>query len=279
MAHKQNSKENNPVKADLSAVKVTILTVLEVIGLFVVTQLVGVGIDSAIHMGVSTYPSTGVFYILCAMLVMFVYTKKQKNLEFLCKGGDYKLGFTLGMISVVYSVGYLFFASAHLTFELLLLALCAGIAEETFFRGIMISSLIKKLKFSEKNVLPIALISAGSFGLIHLTNLAAGAAIGITLFQVFNAASIGVFYCAIYLRSGNLLPCMLCHTVQDCIAFLNTTLVAEGGVMTETIFDASCVYDTVWSVVLFGAAVYLLRPTVRNDIIKIWKQKWQIAEQ
>lgn len=49
--------------------------------------------------------------------------------------------------------------------------------------------------------------------------------------------------------------------------------------MTETIFDASCVYDTVWSVVLFGAAVYLLRPTVRNDIIKIWKQKWQIAEQ
>ncbi len=94
----------------------------------------------------------------------------------------------------------------------LLIVVAAPLAEETFFRGFMFGALRNSL-----SIWPAALISAGIWGLLHLSGGNAGVAIQLALF--------GIVLAWLYERSGNLWSPILAHTINNTIAF---TLLVTG---------------------------------------------------
>lgn len=48
-------------------------------------------------------------------------------------------------------------------------------------------------------------------GLVHFLNLLKGAALSDTIWQCISAVGIGVIFGAIYLRTGNIVLCMILH--------------------------------------------------------------------
>ena len=98
---------------------------------------------------------------------------------------------------------------------LLAFNLLVGLFEETLFRGVVFRGL-----FAHANARNAALISALAFGLFHLINLAAGQDVALTLFQVANAAALGVLFCGVTLQSGNLWPAIILHMLWNSYAML-----------------------------------------------------------
>ena len=94
--------------------------------------------------------------------------------------------------------------------------------------------------------------------------------------QVINAGVIGMLLCAVYLRSGNLIPVMVLHTLNDLGKFLFVDVVAEGGLVTEeiTFSSSDLIFLVVSMVVYLGIALYLVRPSKRAEIRAIWDRKW-----
>jgi CAAX protease family protein len=85
----------------------------------------------------------------------------------------------------------------------------APFAEEFFFRGFMFTVLARRLG-------PVwgALLVGAVFGLVH----APGAPVlGIAVLAVF-----GVALCALYARTGSIIPCMALHATHNSISFAST---------------------------------------------------------
>ena len=69
-----------------------------------------------------------------------------------------------------------------------------------------------------------ALISSALFGLIHLANLLEGAGVVETLMQVGYSFLIGGMCSIVLLKTRNILPCILLHTIFDFCGSLIPTL-------------------------------------------------------
>lgn len=73
---------------------------------------------------------------------------------------------------------------------------------------------------------------------------------------------------ACYIRTGNILLCMLLHTAHDMLNFMLVEV-------TDSIWIS---YDMITSIIIgvIGLAVgtYLIRKSVRADIVEVWKERW-----
>ena len=121
-----------------------------------------------------------------------------------------------------------------------------------------------------------AICSSVVFGLAHGMNGLVGADPGRTVMQIFEAGLIGMFLAALYLRSGSLWPPIIIHAVNDIVALMNVTEIAETGLIQASI--------NAWTWIDFGAcivlaiiALYLIRPAKRAEIIEIFNEKWRGA--
>ena len=156
-------------------------------------------------------------------------------------------------------------------------ALMAGCFEEAVFRGIAGSYLMRQWP-GEKGILKTMITTSIIFALVHAMNLLSGAPLVATIYQILNAFGMGMFLCAVFLRSGSLWPGIIIHTLFDTIAFMDVTNIAEGGVMTGE-------YATSWTDLIgfafialsICAALYLASPSVRGDIARIWREKWHLS--
>ena len=106
---------------------------------------------------------------------------------------------------------------------LVLEMICVGIHEETLFRG-MLQNAFHEL-FGEDSVghVMLAAVSAGvCFGLIHLTNaLQPDISLSDAAIQAISACGSGIFYGAVYFRTGkNLWYNVLIHGLHDIFVFL-----------------------------------------------------------
>ena len=97
----------------------------------------------------------------------------------------------------------------------LLDCLLIGAFEEIAFRGTLFLAVLKRHRASTKQIFLTVALSSAVFGLSHLANLLEGAGIGATLLQVGYSFLIGGMCSIVLLKTGNLLICILLHTIFD----------------------------------------------------------------
>lgn len=197
------------------------------------------------------------------------------------KGGDMALGFRLAAIMCIYFAYILIqmlvwgkYASP--TMESFSMALMAGICEETIFRIVPVSCLMRQWR-DEKKIPVVIAITAISFGLIHASNISGGAGVAITILQVVAAGLMGILLCAVYLRSGNALAIILMHAITDFLCFMDSSQVDQGGIMIAKISFAN-ILDLILTVILAAVGLYLVRPAKRAEIISVWDKKFSRSE-
>lgn len=158
------------------------------------------------------------------------------------------------------------------TIGTLLISLQAGVNEETIYRAIPVSIMMKNHP-SRKRMWAAALISAAVFGLVHMSNVGAGAALVGAIVQSVNAMCLGLFFVAIYLRSGNILLTMVFHALHDVIALTDPAQVT--GVFTTSSFSASDLAILAAIAAVYAAAgIFLLRKSKWEEIQATWANIW-----
>ena len=161
----------------------------------------------------------------------------------------------------------LFFRATALS---VVMALSAGFGEEVMFRGLSIPIGMRYLKGKNK-ILTVALVTSVVFGLSHLGNAMGGNAIGIV--QGIATIGSGLFYAAVFLRTGSIMVPIIMHALYDWMYFATNPALQNGnmaamGVTTAVII--SCVIDLSMGVVGY----WLIRPAVREKIEVVWQKKW-----
>ena len=150
----------------------------------------------------------------------------------LVKGLLFGLPFLL-LFLVLYDVlhlltsGELYGGASFLTAILLLLFnLTVGISEEIMCRGLLFNALRSKLGDSGGGLFNAVWLSSFIFGLAHITSLFEGSQAVPAISQMIYTAVIGVFYCALYIRSQSLLPLIIIHALIDISAFMGDIITA-----------------------------------------------------
>lgn len=260
----------------------TILMFILWMFIFEVIQTV---VDLGIHMVISGYTvGSGPVGLFAATIASLALYKLWFNPEFegMLKG-DLPLGFLLGLIELGYVlVSYVpnlidgSLSIKPLTLMIIITSLTAGIKEEFLFRGVIVSTLLRQWK--DRNMfMQATLVSGIVFGLIHATNILAGADPMQTLFQVISSVGVGIFFAAVYIRCGSILPCMFYHVLHDIIAIASESNVAENGIMTAKAFWWGDVFSLALSFVLAAAGFWLIRAAKTEQIREIWDRKWKLA--
>lgn len=156
------------------------------------------------------------------------------------------------------------------------MSLMAGVSEEVAFRGIPGSYLMRQWR-DEGKIPAVMLLTSLLFSLLHASNLFVGAALGSTVLQLITSFGFGLLFCAVFLRTGSLLPCMVIHTIHDIVSFLNVVSYSDGVIQSEmSILD--WVLNVGTAVLMIGLAIYMIRPAKRKEILALWADKWGGAE-
>ena len=254
---------------------------------FVLYQLLEFAINYPVSILISDYNAiTGPIGMVLSIAIMMGVYKLWFRPEFegMLKG-DLPLGFLLGLIELIYvvvtfAVSMMFGYELNikpLTSVIIFSSLGAGLGEEFIFRGVLISTLMRQWKDQNK-FRSAALVSGIVFGLIHATNVFAGADPLRTLLQVIGAVGIGILFTAVYLRSGSILPCMFYHTLHDIIAIAGESEVTETGIITASKINMGDGANLVMSLVLAAIALWLLRPEKNEEMRALWNRKWKLQE-
>jgi len=160
------------------------------------------------------------------------------------------------------------------TAEALAMAIAAGFYEETIFRGVTVPIGMRYFK-SEKRVGILVLISALVFGLMHIGNIMNGASIQMGIAQGIATTFAGIFFIAVFLRSGNILIPIFMHGIFDYMCFTtDPTLV--NGIMANDIAARALILAVLVDVIAGIWGLYLIRPAKRAEIHAIWDDKWNI---
>lgn len=241
--------------------------------------LPGYSTMSSFSIGGVEYTNTtasGVGSALGALLALLVFKLWFKP-DF--KGCLHKDTFVKGLVLLA-SVALVHFAGSIVSICILglgnvgiafLRSLAPGFGEEVAFRGLGIANWMRKVK-TEKQILAVLWVPALVFGLIHITNAIAGAPLNLSIIQGVYACGIGLLFGAVYLRTGNLWPTIIAHTLIDFLEFCRADIFASGGLMTGlTVGD--------WITTVAGAlaavlGLYLCRKEKRAEILEIWAQRW-----
>lgn len=93
---------------------------------------------------------------------------------------------------------------------ILITTLLVGISEELMFRGILLSSLKRKLSISKA-----ILISAICFSLLHSVNILGGLSFNEMLGQLLNTFIFGIFFSSLAIKLNNIIPLMIYHWLWD----------------------------------------------------------------
>lgn len=123
--------------------------------------------------------------------------------------------------------------------KLLLFALVppveAGVSEELLMRAPPLGNVLCRAK-TRKQFLGLVFLTSFFFGVIHIENYFRGDELGMVLTQAFYAGCAGVFYAALYLRTGSIIPSVILHTLWDFVRFLDPAIVA-GGVVEAPVME------------------------------------------
>lgn len=117
-------------------------------------------------------------------------------------------------------------------------AILIGFVEESIYRGIMIKILLPR------GILPAILTSSILFSVTHMLNLLSGQSLGQTGLQLAYSFLIGIVLAQLFIKTGNILPLILFHSLHNLIQFLGS-----GG--------SSTTLDTIVIIILGVTAIWL----------------------
>jgi membrane protease YdiL (CAAX protease family) len=120
--------------------------------------------------------------------------------------------------------------------------------EEVAFRGVILSLFLTHYPKPTAVV-----ISALSFGIIHLANLASGREVAWVLGQALWATILGLFYGVLVLKSGSLWPAMLVHYLSNLfVGSLTSYLQASAPVQTQAAYGTLFSFGLVPTTLMIG---------------------------
>ena len=150
-----------------------------------------------------------------------------------------------------------------------LAAIMAGAGEEVAFREVGISYLARQWK-DENKIILMAIIPAAAFALTHVTNIVSMSFPDV-LKQALLTFFMGVFLGAVYIRTGNIWPIILGHSLHDIMAFSASEKLSMLGL---NLPDWSVTLLTVIEAGLLISGLYMLRKSKRAEIIALWDKRW-----
>ena len=230
--------------------------------------------------------STIVLTIIATAIALWFY-KRWFRPEFkgVVKGEGLKEGLLFSLPIILYwiitAIGMSIektFAFKGISVAIIATSVMAGCIEEISFRHGLMSTILRN-ENQENNYVKICLISAIVFGVIHLLNAVVGANLVSTLVQVLGAGCLGVFFAALFLRTGNILPSIIVHTVHDIYAISVSSSATESGLVTGG-FVMSDLLDLLCCLALAIYAIkFLLPKEKRGEIKNKWDLIWSKNEQ
>ena len=126
----------------------------------------------------------------------------------------------------------------------------------------------------KRRIMTALLISAAVFGLVHGSNVLAGAPVDSSIMQVGSSFALGIVFGAVFLCTGNLLMPALLHTLHDIIAFSNIGATTEQGVIAQGVTLGSWIDLAACTVFAICVILYLKKESVMGDVLLLWKEKW-----
>lgn len=156
----------------------------------------------------------------------------------------------------------------------IIVGIAPGFIEELVFRGFIISNLMRIRKSKKVNIYLIVALSALPFGLFHLLNIMSGANVSYSIAQAFFTICLGVFFAAIYLRTGNLIGTIIAHALMDITALTDSNLIGSNiaGVVSQVPTISEIVIIFVVSIFVLALGLYYIRKDKWDDIDKTWDE-------
>lgn len=241
-----------------------------------------VSVNLPFSMFIPGYPQTGPIGVILAFLIgNLLYTWWfRPDAESLLKGGNVGAAgpfIPLFVLLWVLSEGAEIFLGdlklAVPSITSICTAITAGFLEEFFFRGMIIAPMMRK-DADQKRVLTALLFSSAVFGLVHGTNVFAGAPVDSSIMQVGSSFALGIAFGAVFLVTGNLWAPAILHTVHDILAFSNVGSTTESGVITHGVTLGSWVDLALCAALAIFAILYLKKENVMDSVLRLWRQKW-----
>lgn len=131
--------------------------------------------------------------------------------------------------------------------------LAIGLFEEAAFRGVALLLIAEKRRTTKKGLFMSIILSSAVFGVIHLSNILAGASPGAVILQIGYSFLIGAMCSVVLFKTGNLWLCVILHAVYDFSGNLMPTLGAGTWWDTPTVIFTVilAIFTTVFYVVAF----------------------------
>ena len=271
-----------------SLIPVVIMTLIMMYVYFTVSQiLLGVGIAFPIVLIIyrdllldKVTDLATLFAVFGGFIALFFYYYWYKP-EY--KWKIHRSPFSWKITSPVLIYWFLFFgvaftiAAGHFTCGIPALAtalpmIAAGICEEVAFREVGISFMRRQLK-GEKMIVPTLLITSAAFGVTHMMNFFMTGKFLDAAIQSALATMLGIFFGAVFIRTGDIWPCIAAHGMHDLlIVIFSVNIGAEKDHILITIVGVTC------EALLMIWGLYLVRKEKHSEIEALWTEKWQIAE-
>ena len=221
---------------------------------------------------------------LCATIFLFFMIVACKKTHLIYKNkGSFKdaLVVSLPFIFYIFYIGsslfgmYLVegydFVSIDNIIVICLLYIFVGIFEDFLTRGLALNILLDKYGKSKKGIWLSIFLSSLFFGAIHFCNLLTGASFQGVLIQVITATCIGLYFSAIYLRSGNVWTPALLHGFYDIAVSISSFFMINEVVDTASEYGAT-ISNYSWSNLIVGVVfiiltLLLLRKSKMDNVI------------
>ena len=139
-----------------------------------------------------------------------------------------------------------------------------GIREECVFRATIQNILAKKYANSAKGIWITAIVSALIFGLIHAFNVFSGVDFLPAVVQAFTNVGIGLFFAALYLRSGNLWVLIFVHTLTDTAGLAGSVFLYQSDI---AVISSMSWQSLIGGLIFLGISCFLLRPSKCKEIL------------
>ena len=155
-----------------------------------------------------------------------------------------------------------------------------GFREEVLYRGVVTNAIARKYGNTTKG-LWITVLSAGAmFGAIHLANAFNNVSFAGALAQTLSAFGSGIFFCAVYLRSGSIWGMILLHSLMDAAGAAGVLFTNSAGDLSSLISGYGFgLQEVIYIVIDLLVTAFLLRKSKRQKIFdRIEKMNSELAE-
>lgn len=258
--------------------------IILVILLLIISALIPTIINPVLKLFLTSMPSYFVQYLLAILgnvisviIIFALFVKFSKiNLNKLLNYKNVKLALILiipivlnYLLYIVYNVTSTTLIPVYALLLCLVVSLSIGLFEETIFRVVPITYLMKKLK-SENKYMIILIVTSIVFGAFHLLSIFAGFSADYVIFQFIYCIGFGALMCAVYLRTRNFWVIGIGHGLTDFFGLLDSNLFY--GFATSKVVTIVEYGGLILAIIFIIVGFYYIRSSKHAEMDKLWAE-------